>query len=74
MIGIPTKTAVSVVLSFFGACFFPGLAAFAFFFSCLARTALPIARAATRVRALGRVLICGSLETRKAQNVVAPIH
>ena len=73
-IGIPTNSAVSIGPIFFGAFFCAGRASFAFIFSCLARTALPIARDATRVCALGRVVIYVELETRKAQNVVADIE
>ena len=70
-IGIPTNSAVSIGPIFFGAFFCAGRASFAIFFSCLARTALPIARGATSVGVLGRVLICIYLETREARNVVA---
>ena len=75
-IGIPTSKAVSIgPIFFFGACARAGLCfAFFFSFSCLARTALPIARDATRVCALGRVVMYVELETRKAQNVVADIE
>ncbi len=75
MIGRPINSAVSIgPICFFGACARAGRASFAFLFSCLARTALPIARGATRVCALGRVVIYVWLETRKAQNVVAGIE
>ena len=71
MIGRPINSAVSIGPIFFGACGLAGFAAFSFLFSCLARTALPIARQATRVGALGRVIIFMPLGTRKARNVVA---
>ena len=59
MIGKPINSAVSIGPIFFGARARAGRASFAFFFSfsCLARTALPIARGAMRVCALGRVVI-----------------